>query len=237
MTTNQEASAIVLVPGNWLGAWAWNDVQEQLTALGRKAVSLTLPGLDEADPNRNSKTIADQAEAIERTASDADRPVTIVAHSGANVPVTKVMDQHPELFDRVIWVDSGPATSGAGFGPDLPPDVVEVELPPFEVLSNQASLEGLSPEDLARLRARAVAQPATLLGDTLQLTNDARFDVPSTFICCSMPSVQIIELVEAGHPMFTEVSNYKNVEYIDLPTGHWPMWSRPRDLAQLIAEI
>lgn len=237
MTTNQGASTIVLVPGNWLGAWAWDDVQEQLTALDRKAVSVTLPGLDDADPNRNSKTVVDQAEAIEKIVTHADRPVTIVAHSGANVPVTKVMDQHPELINRVIWVDSGPAASGAGFGPDLPPDVVEVELPPFEVLSNQASLEGLSPEDLARFRARAVAQPATMLSHTLQLTNDARFEVPTTFVCCSMSSAQIIELVEAGHPMFAEVSNYKNVDYIDLPTGHWPMWSRPKDLAQLIAEM
>ena len=28
-----------------------------------------------------------------------------------------------------------------------------------------------------------------------------------------------------------------NVTYVDLPTSHWPMWSRPRDLARLISDV
>lgn len=43
------------------------------------------------------------------------------------------------------------------------------------------------------------------------------------------------ELAGAGHPMFTEVARLDEVEFVDLPTGHWPMWSRPRDLADVIA--
>jgi len=34
--------------------------------------------------------------------------------------------------------------------------------------------------------------------------------------------------------MFAEVSLLEHVETIDLPTGHWPMWSRPRDLAAVM---
>ena len=44
-----------------------------------------------------------------------------------------------------------------------------------------------------------------------------------------------MELVKVGHPMFAEVANLKSVDYVDLPTGHWPMWSRPSDLAQILA--
>lgn len=78
-------------------------------------------------------------------------------------------------------------------------------------------------------------EPGTVLRQIVQLTNDARFDVPTTFVCCSIPSSQVMELIKAGHPMFAEVANLKSVDYVDLPTGHWPMWSRPSDLARILA--
>jgi hypothetical protein len=44
----------------------------------------------------------------------------------------------------------------------------------------------------------------------------------------------VLELAQTGHPMFAEVANLEHLDVIDLPTGHWPMWSRPRDLAKAI---
>ena len=35
--------------------------------------------------------------------------------------------------------------------------------------------------------------------------------------------------------MFAEVSRLRDLELVDLPTGHWPMWSRPADLANAVA--
>jgi hypothetical protein len=29
----------------------------------------------------------------------------------------------------------------------------------------------------------------------------------------------------------------RNVTYVDLPTSHWPMWSRPKELADIISGI
>ncbi|MFB8761160.1 hypothetical protein [Nocardiopsis alba] len=34
--------------------------------------------------------------------------------------------------------------------------------------------------------------------------------------------------------MFAEVANLETLDVVDLPTGHWPMWSRPGDLAEVI---
>ncbi|WP_445153787.1 alpha/beta fold hydrolase [Arthrobacter sp. Hor0625] len=235
MTTDTSSPTILLIPGHWLGAWAWDEVLENLTSSGHRAVPLTLPGLDETDAGRVTRTLADQATAIERAATGSSGPVVVVAHSGANAPVSLVLDRHPELFSRVIWVDSGPAAPGVAFAPDFPEDVDGLELPPFEMLGEQASIEGLSADALERFRERAVSEPGTVLRQVVQLTNDARFDVPTTFACCSMPSALIQDLVKAGHPMFAEVAKLKSVNYIDLPTGHWPMWSRPADLAHIIA--
>jgi len=235
MTAHERTPSILLIPGHWLGAWAWDDVLEHLTDRGRTAIPMTLPGLDEADPDRASRTLEEQAAAIVRTAAAQGDPVVIAAHSGANAPVSLVLDRHPELVRRVIWVDSGPVASGAAFAPDFPEDAGGLPLPPIEVLGEQASLEGLDAVALERFRARAVPEPAPVLRQTVRLENPARSAVPTTLVCCSIPSSQVRELAEGGHPMFVEVGELESVEYVDLPTGHWPMWSRPADLAEVLA--
>ena len=225
---------IILVPGHWLGAWAWDEVLEHLTTPGFHATAMTLPGLDRRDPDRTDRTLSEQADAIQAAVIQTGGDVVLVGHSGANGPVSIAMDRHPELIRRVVWVDSGPMSDGTAFAPDLPPSVMELPLPDFEMLRQQASLEGLSSEHLARFRARAVPEPAAVARETVTLTNDARRETPTTLICCSIPSRQILELARSGDPMFAEVAQLTHVDTVDMPTGHWPMWSRPKELAEMI---
>jgi pimeloyl-ACP methyl ester carboxylesterase len=238
MTTSTSTPAIILIAGHWLGAWAWDEVLGDLTSDHARVIALTLPGLDGDDPERSTRTLDDQATAvldvIARLGVSEDQPAILVAHSGANAPVSLVLDRHPELVQRVVWVDSGPVATGSAFAPDLPAGVEELPLPPFDVLAQQASLEGLNAEVLERFRARAVPEPGPVLRQPVELTNDARRTVRTTLVCCSMPSAQMLELARAGHAMFAEVANIEHLDVIDLPTGHWPIWSRPGDLASVI---
>nr|WP_300149394.1 alpha/beta fold hydrolase [Propionicimonas sp.] len=237
MTNQHPEPTLVLIPGYWLGAWAWDEVAEHLAATGRRVIALTLPGLDAQDPQRTSRTLDDQAAAIEhalRQESDTGRRCIVVAHSGANAPVSLVLDRHPELVEHVVWVDSGPATSAAE---DTAGDRAEVPLPSFGALAEQASLDGLDPAMLDRFRSRAVPEPGLVANQPVVLRNDRRFAVPTTLVCCSIPSQQLLQLAKAGHPMFAEVARLQQVALLDLPTGHWPMWSRPADLAELLATI
>ncbi|GAA1781096.1 alpha/beta fold hydrolase [Agromyces lapidis] len=239
MTSEEQNPTIFLIPGHWLGAWAWDDVVEHLRAAGHRATGLTLPGLDPEDAQRSSRTLDEQADAIEQAlaqdAATGERSAVIVAHSGANAPVSMVLDRHPELVRRMVWVDSGPLAPGSVFAPDATAEIDELPLPPFEALAEQASLDGLSPDDLERFRRRAVPEPGPVLRQAVALSDDERLEVPTTLVCCSISSGQIRELAAAGHPMFAEVGRLTQVEFVDLPTGHWPMWSRPADLAQVIA--
>ena len=229
---------IVLIAGHWLGAWAWEEVLHHLDTDTFHAVAMTLPGLDRDDPNHATRTLDDQTAAITDLLSglgvSADQPAMIVAHSGANAPVSLVLDRYPELVHRVVWVDSGPVARGSVFTTDLPTEVTELPLPSFEVLAEQASLEGLSTEVLDRFRARAVPQPGPVLRQPVELINDARRKVPTTLVSCSIPSAQALELAHTGHPLFADLATIEDLETINLPTGHWPMWSRPRDLAHII---
>jgi pimeloyl-ACP methyl ester carboxylesterase len=238
MTTTTSTPTIILIAGHWLGAWAWDEVLDHLHTGRSRATAMTLPGLDGDDPGRAARTLDDQAAAIldlfARLGVSADQPATIVAHSGANFPVSLVLDRHPELVQRMVWVDSGPVATGSVFAPDLPDTVQELPLPPFDVLAQQASLDGLSTEALERFRIRAVAEPGPVLRQPVELTNNARRKIPTTLVCCSIPSAQVLELARTGHAMFAEVAALEHLDVIDLPTGHWPMWSRPRDLAEAV---
>lgn len=235
MTTTHHNRPVVLIPGHWLGAWAWDDVLRHLDTDHAHTVAMTLPGLDGDDADRAAKTLDDQAAAIRDViAEQGDQPVVLVAHSGANAPVSLILDRHPELVARVVWVDSGPVADGTAFAPEFPAELEDLPLPSFDDLGQQASLEGLSTETLERFRAKAVPEPAPVLRQCVELTNDARRHVPTTLVCCSISGEQVMELAKAGHPMFAEVANLEHVDVVDLPTGHWPMWSRPRDLAEII---
>ncbi|MFE4196656.1 alpha/beta fold hydrolase [Paenarthrobacter sp. NPDC056912] len=235
MTTAMSSPTIILIPGHWLGAWAWDEVLEHLTTYHPRAVAMTLPGLDARDPERATRTLDAQAEAILGViAQHGNQPAILVAHSGANAPVSLVMDRYPELVHRVVWVDSGPVATGSVFAPDLPEELEELPLPPFDVLAQQASLEGLSAEVLEQFRTQAVPEPGPVLRQSVELTNEDRRKVRTTLVCCSIPSAQVLELAQTGHPMFTEVANLEHLSVIDLPTGHWPMWSSPGDLAKAI---
>jgi pimeloyl-ACP methyl ester carboxylesterase len=238
-TTN--SSPIIFIAGHWLGAWAWDEVLEHLKTDNSRAVAVTLPGLDGNDPERAARTLDDQAAAVldtlARLGTSEEQPAIIVAHSGANAPVSLVLDRHPELVHQMVWVDSGPVSTGSVFAPDLPEGLEELPLPSFDVLGQQASLEGLSAEVLERFRARAVPEPGPVLRQAVDLTNDARRKVRTTLVCCSIPGAQMLELANTGHPMFAEVANIEQLKVIDLPTGHWPMWSRPRDLANILQTV
>ena len=238
MTTISSSPVIILVAGHWLGAWAWDEVLEHLAADQTPATAMTLPGLEADDPRRATRTLDDQAAAVLKVMAQEgvteNRRAILVAHSGANAPVSLVLDRHPGLVQRVVWVDSGPAGTGSIFAPDFPDDAEELPLPPLDVLARQASLEGLGAQVLERFQARAVPEPGPVLRQTLELSNDARRKVLTTMVCCSIPGAKVLELARAGHAMFAEVAKLQHLDVVDLPTGHWPMWSRPRDLASVI---
>jgi pimeloyl-ACP methyl ester carboxylesterase len=229
------APHVVLVPGFWLGAWAWDAVVDELRAHGHRATAVTLPGLHAAEPARGGVTWADQVDALSAIVEHAGPGVVLVAHSGAGSVASGVLDRDPAAVERVIYVDSGPSADGAVYDPEMEPELDEVPLPSFaELTAKGVSLAGLTEADLAEFRRRAVPEPGRVIHEPIHLGNERRRAVPSTVIACSISAATVAELARQRHPMFAEVAQLSNLSYLDLPTGHWPMFSRPRDLAEAI---
>jgi len=227
------ASPIVLVPGFWLGAWAWEEVSAALRADGHDVTAVTLPGLESADADRSAITLSDHVDAICEVVAAAGAPVVLAVHSGAGAAGYAASDRVPEQIAAMVYVDSGPATGAL----DADFDGIEKPLPSPEELEQEENLDGLSEEQLDTFRQRAVPEPGGVLREAPQLTNDARLEVPTTAICTGYTSDEYKAAVKEGYAWLGGFAELRNVTWVDLPTSHWPMWSRPDELARIIGDV
>jgi pimeloyl-ACP methyl ester carboxylesterase len=153
-------------------------------------------------------------------------------HSGTGGAGYAASDRLPDRIAAMVYVDSGPATGA------LEPEFegVEKALPSPEELAEEENLEGLTQEQLERFRREAVPEPAGVIREAPQLSNEARLDVPTIAICTAFSSDEYQAAVKEGYAWLGGYADLHDITWIDLPTGHWPMWSRPQDLARIIGE-
>ena len=228
------SAPIILVPGFWLGGWAWDEVAATLRADGHDVRALTLPGLESAEADRSKVTLADHIETIVDAVRAADAPVVLALHSATGFSGYAASDVVPNRIAVMVYVDTAPG-KGA-----LEPAFEGVEKPMiWEEIEAEENLDGLSEEQLETFRRRAVPEPGGLIRDGVELTNDARRDIPSTIIATGFTSEQY-QSGAREHPewaFLAGIPELRNLTYVDLPTSHWPMWSRPADLARIIGDI
>ena len=223
---------IILVPGFWLGAWAWDEVADALRADGHDVTALTLPGLESAAADRSSITLSDHVDAICKAVQASGRPVVLAVHSGTGFSGYVASDRVPEQIAAMVYVDTAPGI------PPLDPDFEGDEKPmSWEELSAEENLDGLSEEQLETFRQRAIPEPGGVLREGIELTNDARLDIPSTIVATGYTSDQYKDAMKEGYSWLGGLNEVRNITWVDLPTSHWPMWSRPKELAEIIGDV
>ena len=228
------SAPIVLVPGFWLGAWAWDEVADILRAHGHDVTALTLPGLESADADRSRVTYEDHVNAICTAVRAAGAPVVLAVHSASGFSGYAASDRFPEQIAAMVYVDSAP-----GIGA-LDPGFEAIEKPMvWEEIEAEENLDGLSDAQRERFRERAVPEPGAIMRETAELTNDARRDIPSTLICTGFTSEQYQTYARENPEwaFLAGIAELRSVTWIDLPTSHWPMWSKPVELARIISEV
>ena len=235
----------VLVGGAWLGAWAWQDVAHRLRARGHDVYPLSLTGLGErvhlGGPETDLEThLADVLNLLRY--EDLSRTV-LVGHSYAGIVVEGAADRAPERLARLVYLDSAPLGDGAAHIDLYPPAVRErmqetvaragdgwrLPFPGFEALGERASLEGLSDTARRTMAAKAVAHPFGSYLQPLRLSGAGPGDYERVVIAC----IDFRALLAAGVPQIVALRR-PGWRWLELATGHWPMFSAPDDLASLL---
>jgi pimeloyl-ACP methyl ester carboxylesterase len=224
---------IILVPGFWLDASSWSEVTPPLVAAGHRVHPLTLPGLESVDAPRAGIGLRDHIDAVVKEVDAIDGQVVLVGHSGGGAIIHGVVDSRPDRVARAVYVDSGPLGEGGVINDELPAEGDDVPLPPWGGFE-EADLVDLDDELRAAFRARAIPQPRGVAQDQQRLHDTRRYDVPATVIACEFPSSLLTEWIDAGHPYVAELARINDVEFVDLPTGHWPQFTKPAELGAAI---
>lgn len=222
----------VLVPGAWLGAWAWRDVTPHLERGGHSAYPVTLTGMGDrvhlatADVGMET-AVQDVLNAIKFNGID---DFVLVGHSFAGKVVAAVADRAHEKVRRVIYLDAfrpeRVRTPQGGFDPSNefgPPPPGSRAIPLTEETVRRIGKD-VTGEALRRMMALATPWPIKLATDPLTLSS--HYDgVTEAYVFCSLSGDPVDEIV-AGKWGKLE-GPYRVIE-----TGHWPMITQPEQLAK-----
>lgn len=227
----------VLVPGAWLGGWAWKEVTSHLEGEGHSAYPVTLTGMGErvhlASKDFGMKTAIDDVLNVIKY-NDLD-DLVLVGHSFAGKVVAAVADRVHDKVRRVVYVDAfrpeKVTTPQAAFNPSG-----EFGAPPqggFAIPLTDEIIERIGKDVTGSNRewmlSKATPWPIKLAMDPITLTDDY-FLVKEAYVFCTLSGDPVDEII-AGKWGKLE-GPYKVME-----TGHWPMLTRPEELAHDLVSL
>ncbi|MEU5015282.1 alpha/beta hydrolase [Streptomyces sp. NPDC021749] len=241
-------AAIVLVPGFWTRSMGMGRSDSGTETAGHDVYPLTLTGLAdraaEATPDVDIYTHVDDI-------------VRLIDDNGAGCGAGRTQWSEPAGYRRrgpdpgahstdrvcgrrtVAWRHGRDRLQQAQTQQEWRKQVAEkgdgwqLPAPPFEPAADPDHLAGLTTEQLARMAKLATPQPfatATRALNRPTVPPDTRCSV----IASTLTPEQVRMLADSGNPVFKSMAD---ADLPHLPTGHWPMFSQPIELASLLDEI
>lgn len=220
---------IVLLGGLWLDASAWDGVVAELARQGRRAVAVTLPG--QGDGN-TSATLDDQVAAVLAVVDAAGGGSVVVGHSAACTLAWLVADARPALVSEVVMIGGFPEADGDLYANFFP---IENGVMPFPGWEPFEGADAADLDDQARrtFSHAAVPVPEAVAKGVVRFRDERRYDVPVVMVCPEYTPAQAREWLDAGE--LPELAKAKHLDLVDIDSGHWPMLTRPAELARILA--
>ena len=192
---------------------------------------LTLPGQGDG---ASGATLDDQVAAVVAAVDAlAGRPL-VVGHSAAATLAWTAADARPDKVAKVALVGGFPRADGQRYFDGFEPQDGVVRFPGWGAFEGPDSAD-LDDETRQRIATSAIAVPETVTRGVVHLKDRQRSDVPVTVICPEFSPDQAKQWVDGGE--VPELAHARTVGYLDLGSGHWPMFSRPTELAHLLAQV
>lgn len=244
-------ASFVLVPGYWLGGWAWKAVTDVLRDKGHTVYPVTLTGLGERVHLGSAQTnlsthVADVINLVKYEELD---DVYLVGHSYGGVVIAQVADAIPEKIAKLIYVDSAPLPDGTAQIDFSEPEELaayeksvaekgdgwQLPLPSWKELDQGDNLKDLTTKNKKYIEKLATPQPFNVSRQKLSLKNKARLKLPKVVILTTFTAAQAKEMIDSGNPLFKELADPALI-FVELPTGHYPMFTRPAELTEILLE-
>ena len=220
---------ILLIAGLWLDGSAWDGVVSALEPLGHRAVPLTLPGQGDGAA---SATLDDQVAAVIAAVDSATEKPMVVGHSAACTLAWLATDARPEQVAKVALIGGFPSADGEPYADffELRDGVMPV--PGWGPFEGPDSAD-LDEETRRTIASAAIPVPEAVARGVVHLTDERRFEVPVVLVCPEFTPAQAREWIDGGDvPEFAKV---KRLDFVNIDSGHWPMVSKPVELARLLA--
>ena len=221
---------IVLIAGLWLTADVWDPVISELAAQGHRGIPVSLPGQD--DGNKLA-TLADQLDSVKREIAAADRPL-LVGHSAAATLAWMAADLDPDRVSGVVFIGGFPETDGATYADFFEAEEGWMRFPGWKSFEGPDSAD-LSASDKDAMLSRMVGVPEGVSKGMVTLSSAVRFSLPVTVLCPEFSPEVAQEVIDGGAA--PELAEATKVELMDLESGHWPMVSCPKRLAEALNKV
>lgn len=221
---------ILLIAGLWLDGSAWDEVAPALRELGHRPVPLTLPG---QGGDSSSATLDDQVAAVLAAVDAAAEPPMVVGHSAACTLAWLAADARPERVAKVALIGGVPTVDGQPYADFFEARDGVVPFPGWEPFDGPDAAD-LDEPARQRIASAAVPVPVGVAKGLVRLTDERRYDVPVLLVCPEFTPAEARQWIDAGD--VPELARAKHLEYVDIDSGHWPMFTRPTELARLLAE-
>lgn len=223
---------IILVPGLWLDASSWDPIVHALRAAGHRPLALTMPGVGAPASGSADVGMADWVAAVVEQIDAADEPVVLVGHSGGGNVVWGAADARPEQVRRVVFVDTIPPAPGRFISEFAVVDGV-VPFPGWDFFPEE-DVYDLDADTRSRTAALTHSIPARVPSEPMSLTRESRHGVPVTLLMGSYDQAQVDAEVGDWGPYGDEYQAIADTEVVKIGSGHWPQFTVPERLAELI---
>ncbi len=216
---------ILLIGGLWLDGSAWDDVAASLRSLGHRPVPLTLP----AEP---SATLDDQLTAVLAAVDAASGRPMVVGHSAACTLAWLAADARPDRVSKVVLIGGFPSSDGRLYADFFEIRNGVMRFPGWDAFEGPDSAD-LDSKTRDAIDAAAIPVPEGVAKGIVRLTDSRRFEVPTVVVCPEFSPAQAKEWIDNGD--VPELARAKHVDFVDIDSGHWPMHTKPVELAQILA--
>jgi len=220
---------ILLIAGLWLGGSAWDDVAPELEALGHHPRPLTLPGQGDGSA---SATLDDQVAAVLAAIDSTSGKPLLVGHSAACTLAWLAADARPEKVGKVALIGGFPSADGEAYADFFEAKDGAMPFPGWGPFEGPDSAD-LDEQARRSFEAASIPVPDAVTKGIVRLADERRFDVPVVLVCPEFSPAQAKEWIEAGD--VPELAKAKHLDFVDIDSGHWPMFTKPAELARLLA--